>query len=102
MLTVNVEVILIFIVCSKILFVNAVISNSPVAEFKLIIVELDSGVVPAESQRLYESTQFEENDVTGENCESINTFRGVVKDVTYPQKLLVLPTDGVHVTTVDC
>ena len=49
MLTVNVEVILIVIVCSKILFVNEVISNSPVAEFKLITVELDSGVVPVES-----------------------------------------------------
>jgi hypothetical protein len=48
MLTVNVEVILIVIVCSKILFVKEVISNSPVAEFILIIV-LESGIVPEES-----------------------------------------------------
>ena len=49
MLTVKVEVILIVIVYKKILFVNAVISNSPVAEFKLITVELYSVVVPVES-----------------------------------------------------
>ncbi len=49
-LTVLVEVILIVTVCSKIiLFVNAVISNSPVAEFNFITEELDSGFVPAES-----------------------------------------------------
>ena len=49
MLTEKVEVILIVIVYSKILFVKAVISNSPVTELKLIIVELETGVVPAES-----------------------------------------------------
>jgi hypothetical protein len=49
MLAVNVEVILIVIVCSKILFVKAVISNSPVAELKLIIGELETGNVPVES-----------------------------------------------------
>jgi hypothetical protein len=49
MLTVNVEVILIVIVYSKILFVKAVISNSPVAELILIIVELEAGIVPVES-----------------------------------------------------
>ena len=49
MLTVNVEVILIVIVYSKILFVNAVISNSPVAESKLIIDDPDYGIVPVES-----------------------------------------------------
>jgi hypothetical protein len=32
----------------------------------------------------------------------MNTFKGVDKDDTYPMKLLVLPTDGVHVTTIDC
>jgi hypothetical protein len=46
---VKVEVILIVIVWSKILFVNAVISNSPVAEFKVIIEELKIGDVPVES-----------------------------------------------------
>jgi hypothetical protein len=49
MLTENVEVILIVIVYSKILFVKAVISNSPVTELKLIIEELESETVPVES-----------------------------------------------------
>ncbi len=49
MLTEKVEVILIVIVYSKILFVKAEISNSPVAELKLIIGELETGVVPVES-----------------------------------------------------
>jgi hypothetical protein len=48
-LAVKVEVILIVIVYSKILFVKAVISNSPVAELKLITVEIKTGVVPVES-----------------------------------------------------
>ncbi len=103
MLAVNVEVILIVIVCSKILFVKAVISNSPVAELKLIIGELETGNVPVESQRLYESTQFEEY-VVDENYVAMNTFRGVVvdgNDVTYPQKYIRVPIIGVHVTTVD-
>jgi hypothetical protein len=42
------EVILIVIVFSKILFVKAVISNSPVAELN-IIVELETGTVPVKS-----------------------------------------------------
>jgi hypothetical protein len=46
---VNEEVIFIVIVYSKILFVNAVISNSPVATFKLISEELVIRDVPAES-----------------------------------------------------
>ena len=74
MLSVNVEVIFIVTVCSKILFVNTEISNSPVPEFKLIIEELEIGFVPDESYRPYESSQFEGNDVTGENCETVNTF----------------------------
>jgi hypothetical protein len=49
MLTVNVEVILIVIVYSKISFVKAVISNSPVVELKLIIDELEIWDVPVES-----------------------------------------------------
>ena len=46
---VNEDVIFIVIVYSKILFVNAVISNSPVAAFKLITEELAIRDVPAES-----------------------------------------------------
>ena len=46
---VNEEVIFIVIVYSKILFVNAVISNSPVAAFKLISEELVIRDVPTES-----------------------------------------------------
>ena len=61
------EVILILIVCSKISFVNARILKSPEFESKFIIEEPDRGIVPVESYRLYESTQNEENDVTGEN-----------------------------------
>ena len=45
----KVEVIFIVIVYSKILLTKAVISNSPVAEFILIIDELEIGVVPVES-----------------------------------------------------
>ena len=48
-------------------FVNARILKSPVFESKFIIEEPDRGIVPVESYRLYESTQYEENDVTGEN-----------------------------------
>jgi hypothetical protein len=66
-LTEDVEVILIVIVCSKISFVNAVISNYPVTELKLIIEELEIAVNPVESYRLYERTQFEANVVEGEN-----------------------------------
>jgi hypothetical protein len=54
-----------------------------------------------ESYRLYERTQFEGNDVAGLNWETMNTFRGVAIDVTYPMKLLVLPNEGAHATTVD-
>ncbi len=85
MLNMYAEVILIVIVFSKILFVKAVISNSPVAELN-IIVELETGTVPVKSQRLYESTQFEEY-LVDENYVAMNTFRGVVvdgNDVTYP------------------
>ena len=63
-------------------FVNARILNSPVSELKLINVELDWDIVPVESNRLYESTQFEGNDVSGENWETINIFSGVAKEVT--------------------
>ncbi len=65
-------------------FVNARILKSPVFESRFIIEEPDRGFVPVESYRLYESTQYEENDVTGENWETENTLRGVVKDVTCP------------------
>ena len=65
-------------------FVNARILNSPISELKLIIVELVWEINPVESKRLYESTQNEENVVSGENWETKNTFRGVAKDVTYP------------------
>ena len=65
-------------------FVNAKILKSPVIESKFIIEEPDRGIVPVESYRLYESTQYEENDVTGENWETENTLRGVVNDVTCP------------------
>ena len=55
---------------------------------------------------MYESTQLEAKVVTIENWETINTYRGVAKDVTHPYPLkLVMLTDeneGVHVTTVDC
>ena len=64
--------------------VNARILNSPVTGLKLINVELDLEIVSVESKRLYESTQLEGKDVATEKLESINTFRGVAKDVTYP------------------
>ena len=48
-------------------FVNARILKSPEFESRFIIKEPDRGIVPVESYRLYESTQYEENDVTGEN-----------------------------------
>ena len=63
-------------------FVNARILNSPLSGLKLINVELVWGIAFAESYRLYESTQNEENAVSGENWETKNTFRGVAKDVT--------------------
>ena len=53
-------------------------------ESKFIIEEPDWGMVPVESYRLYESTQNEENDVYGENWETENILRGVIKDVTCP------------------
>ena len=31
----------------------------------------------------------------------MNTFRGVAIDVTYPIKLLALPNEGVHATTIE-
>lgn len=65
-------------------FVNSRMLKSPVFEYKFIIELPDRGIVPAESYRLYESTQNEENVVAGENWETENTLRGVFKDVTCP------------------
>jgi hypothetical protein len=42
-----------------------------------------------------------ENVVAEENYCTENTFNGVANDVTYPIKLVVLPIEGVQVTTVD-
>ncbi len=57
-------------------------------------------MVPVESYRLYESTQYKENDVAGENWETENTLRGVINDFTCPKKSLVAPIEGLHSTTV--
>ena len=95
------EVILIVIVCSNISFVKLKTSNYPVAEFKLINGELEIYDVPVESYKLYESTQLEEKVVAEENWGTENIFNGVANDVTYPIISVVVPIEGMQVTTVD-
>ena len=76
-------------------------SNYPVAEFKLINGELEIYDVPVESYKLYESTQLEEKVVAVENWGTENIFNGVANDVTYPIISVVVPIEGMQVTTVD-